>query len=36
MCALVQGQGLVANGCREEGEVVKSLIKKKRHLPVFG
>ena len=24
MCALEQGKGLVAKGCREEGEVVKN------------
>ena len=27
MCALEQGKGLVAKGCREEGEVVRNLQK---------
>ena len=27
MCIVKQGKGLVAKGCREEGEVVRNLIK---------
>ena len=35
MCALKQGMGLVAKGCREEGEVVRDLIKNKNAIYRF-